>query len=430
MSNNGYPTQRNPRRYSTPLGWNFQGNPNDYRQRVPPGTYGGGTWRPPNSTTLPEPEPRIPQWNGKLRRKPKGTDWYGLAGDIYDGLRKGHVNIRKYRAYRHALEPIIDIAIDAALDLLDPRTGLIADISAARMSSEYPAQRISGWQLKRVCMADLTTLFIASNALIDPGCLLNQAGAGTFLGHQISPNAETIILGRPAVSPGRMDTVQTWWRPAGYAGRSAAPWTARGGVINPASNPIYEAMAALAPGLFKPPVFKRGYVAPLNRPRIDHLLEMWPQSRQSGYGATAPLYNPALGGPTVIISPNGNYTGPTVGLPNPPGPKRKERKATMYGLDNQSLAGRIVGAVGEFGDFVESFYETLPDWCKVGDRTLQDKVATLYQHWDKVDLARAFNNLVLNQAEDAFFGRLGQLTGKANRVKPFGGAGLMVGPAL
>lgn len=428
--NNGYPTQRLPSRWSTPKsGRNFQGDPNEYRQRVPPGTYGGGASRPPDigRTSLPAPEPRIPQWNGRLRRKPKGTDWWGVATDVLDGMKGPLTNpyVRKFRSGNLILDTIRDMILD---NLLDPDTGLDADIGAIRQDSVR--MKIGDWVIQRYCMADPPTRMMGANGPVDPGCLINQSGHGPLDLGRAPQTWRSLWLGREN-SLGRMDVTSIWTRPSDMRPNVRPPFVRGGAVILSPMDPFLEPLNEIAPGLYPPPPWKSGKVSkPLNRPRYDDYLSTWPQSRSSGYGSTAPIWDPTQGGPTIEINDKGTSIRPPVGLPSPPGPKKKERKATFYGMDGTSFAGRIIGASGELGDFVESFYSTLPDWTKVGDRTLQDKMQTLYEHADKIDLTKAAENIVWNEIEDRFFGKLGKLTGKANRRKKFGGAGLQVGPGL
>lgn len=420
-----YVFQRNPRRYSTPLfARNFQGDAKKYLPRVPGNS--GGSSRPPDtvSSPAPAPEPRIPTWKGSLKRNQRGTDWGGLLQDVYDGVVSGrakdHPNIKKFRLGRMLLDDLAAAAIEGIV------TGQFGEDVAAVTGME-PGQTFGPWTVVRVCLGgNMYRVIGSTNDMYDPGCLIMQAGVGEG---PISTNWRAIALGRMNHSfRDRTDIGMVLKRStAGYTSFNPMRPLILGEDV-PRMH-MQEVVAGWLPGLAAP-THKRGYAPPLNRPKVD--LDMWPQSKRQGYDlplVRAPTRFDAM--PDIVIEPGGiSYQPPRSELPAPPGPRAKERKMTLYSLDNRSTFGRIVGAMGEFGDFVESFYSTLPDWTKEGDRTVQDKLETLYRHWDKVDIGKSIGNLIMNEAEDRFIGELGKLTARANRLKRFGGAGLEWGPAL
>lgn len=138
-----------------------------------------------------------------------------------------------------------------------------------------------------------------------------------------------------------------------------------------------------------------------------------------------PPVNPVLpGGGSVVVRPPG-YKPPFT----PPGRGVKERK-WIAAVASSSPLGRIVNGVTEGADLVEAFYGALPDYLK-GCRTLQCKLAALYEHWDKVNMLQAIANIVANQVEDRIIGGVGSHLGRANRNnglnRPFG---MGIGPAI
>lgn len=425
MNESGYVRQLNPRKYASQLHRSFQGDAAKYKPRVPAGTYGGGSWRPPNTVSAPAPEPRIPQWKGSLRKKVRKYDWIDLINDLADGIRSGRqtLDMRKARLTGHIArdlaQPVAEWALRRAVEL--PQ-----HIEAIR--SFRPVVR-GGWKNTRVCrFGGSSHQAQTMQPNHDTGCLVFQI-LGQKVGGPILRQTNTVhylqwtsLIGTTY----RGASVSSWTRVTArqHLGRFA---TGRGGIIGANYSLVDEALAALAPGLFPAPAFKSGAYAPmLNRGRLD--LSEWPQAEEGSYGAPWRADERYNAGPTITVDRGGiTVVPPGLGLPEPPGPRRKERKFILA-LDNNGTIGRIVGAVGEFGDFVESFYAALPDYRK-GDRTVTDKLKTLYRYWNEVDIGEATKNLIYNHYEDAFYGRLGRLTAKANRRRG-SSAGLTLGPAL
>lgn len=107
---------------------------------------------------------------------------------------------------------------------------------------------------------------------------------------------------------------------------------------------------------------------------------------------------------------------PVVGAPpelRRPGPGVKERK-----IRATRAAGKIVAAVNqvtEAKDVVEAFYEALPDKFKphVGKQvkvqvSFTEKARLVYRHFQDIPAYDALKALADNQAEDRFFGAIGQ----------------------
>lgn len=121
-------------------------------------------------------------------------------------------------------------------------------------------------------------------------------------------------------------------------------------------------------------------------------------------------------------------------LPAPPPKGTKERKLVL--AVGGKLA-RIIGEVSEVGDYIESFYNALPQalrtklWLANGRRKLGAwaQAVAVYENFDQVNDWQLISNLIANEIEDRAYGKLGQITAKANRRRGAAG-GLTLGPAL
>ena len=136
-------------------------------------------------------------------------------------------------------------------------------------------------------------------------------------------------------------------------------------------------------------------------------------------------------GTEITITDRGISTRPGApGRPKPPGDDTLAERKFVLALSNGSAVGRIVGAAGELGDFVEAIYSTLPRRFKSRDAdTLQERIAIIAQNLDQVDWAEALGNMIVNEVQDRAIGRIGQHVARINRRigRP---AGLTLGPAL
>ena len=137
-------------------------------------------------------------------------------------------------------------------------------------------------------------------------------------------------------------------------------------------------------------------------------------------GGVAPVVAPDViiqpspsGGLDVIQVPPG-----TTLPPEPPGPKKKERKITVRTAVGVGVHTAL-NVVTESFDFVDSLYKGIQEivpreqWCSNHDYTC--KLTQLYEHWDdpNFDAAKWVSAFINNQFEDAVYGRLGTLTGRA-----------------
>lgn len=113
----------------------------------------------------------------------------------------------------------------------------------------------------------------------------------------------------------------------------------------------------------------------------------------------------------------------------------KERKVRIS-VGRTILA--VVGHVGEGMDLVQILWDALPDHVKPGYKLICRKqgcayekvwnasawqrVKTVYEHWDKVNLEQALRGYIYNAIEDRFYGEIGQRLGQAGAQmgKPVG----------
>ena len=89
----------------------------------------------------------------------------------------------------------------------------------------------------------------------------------------------------------------------------------------------------------------------------------------------------------------------------------------------------ILNGITEVGDIVDALWKALPKKYRSKCVTMQCKAADLYRHWDKVEVTDALRELVKNELEDAFFGKLGAAGKAAAGANPYGGlTGFQTGP--
>lgn len=111
----------------------------------------------------------------------------------------------------------------------------------------------------------------------------------------------------------------------------------------------------------------------------------------------------------------------------------REREGKWIGtLAGGSVAGRVVGAVTEFADFVGAIFKTVPDdivmqaklkkWAgqkargeRLSGLSIIEKGQIIYDNWDKLDYTSIPAELIKEHVEDKFFGQLGKTAGKARR---------------
>lgn len=137
---------------------------------------------------------------------------------------------------------------------------------------------------------------------------------------------------------------------------------------------------------------------------------------------------------------------------NPPGRKEKERK-TKLGAVGGTAAARIVNMTTESLDFLDALWDALPEEIKrkgarhnrslaeklerKGRKRYSEKVKDVWNHFDKINLTDALENIIKNQVEDFVIGKMSKHATKNLRdtqVKWYGRkartAGITWGEAL
>jgi len=126
--------------------------------------------------------------------------------------------------------------------------------------------------------------------------------------------------------------------------------------------------------------------------------------------AVIPINVPSLGSVTTTLSPRSSFrrapeTSPIHARKRPPSGV-KERKVRI----NLRGALGVVGLVTESLDWLNALYDALPDEYKVkGKRSNQiERGQAVFDHFDKIDIAKAIQNLLINHIEDKVIGKLSQ----------------------
>lgn len=117
--------------------------------------------------------------------------------------------------------------------------------------------------------------------------------------------------------------------------------------------------------------------------------------------------------PPTGYPPSGGWGGGQLGRPDK---NTKERK-----LNVRTAAGKgwlVVNAATEVLDLTNALWDALPKKCKKrrkarGFYSQEDKFRDLWDCWDHLDLAKAFENIVNEQIEDMFYGQVGRQVGNA-----------------
>ena len=167
----------------------------------------------------------------------------------------------------------------------------------------------------------------------------------------------------------------------------------------------------------------RGYEIAPETPKVPEFVVM----PIEGLG---PIYLPvAAVGTEVVLSPGTSPVARPSRHENRKPPFRTKERKFILSMASGSAAGMFVSAVTEADDFVDDLWRALPDdlrkskkrykgkdgrWhaAKVGE--LQ-KFAALLGHYQEIDVGKALYNVLVDQATDAAYGRLGQLNAKAQR---------------
>lgn len=101
-------------------------------------------------------------------------------------------------------------------------------------------------------------------------------------------------------------------------------------------------------------------------------------------------------------------------------PRRTKERKFILTPSPGSPVGLLINGITETSDFVQSLYYAIPPRyrklppgeTKTG---LHEKMWAIYQHYDKINMSYALNNLLQNQIEDAIGGAIGKAMGRSHR---------------
>lgn len=112
-------------------------------------------------------------------------------------------------------------------------------------------------------------------------------------------------------------------------------------------------------------------------------------------------------------------------FPRPPKAREKEKKVRAFSIAGSAI-GKIISGITESGDFVGAVWESIPlryrahyfdkegvmRPIRVG---FKQKLRDIYENWEKIRLPDLAKNLLLEQAEDFVFGKIGGINAAASQ---------------
>lgn len=301
----------------------------------------------------------------------------------------------------------------------------------------YGRLNTAGWQLFSSC--GIAPLFSGAGATQLCGTAVNVANTIRFAYQHNRLNSSISYYGQVAFLVGQWicRRAETWIRPSGNTTLTPVPHYAPRPQTRPMPMPQIDPF--VPPYNVEPepepvpyPVIPRlrpnPYRAPNERPDRGNDPESHPNNQnrvkprriprgvtwEVGSGDSEPLPN---GRPRPIPKPRPSPN-PLPARP-PRGRPSKERKATAVTLSG-TVIGRIVSGLTESGDLINAFWESIPlryrahYFDKDGVMRpiyvgFKQKLADVYEHWDKVSMSELAKNLALENFEDWAFGRMGQI---------------------
>lgn len=141
------------------------------------------------------------------------------------------------------------------------------------------------------------------------------------------------------------------------------------------------------------------------------------------------ITNPPNGGTKPVVR-----TGPGRHVLRKPRRRERETKKRVIGINNASKIGKLIAFFTEFSDMIDVFWKSLPKSVRrehFGANRIE-KLGVILQNLDKLQPGTLAANALSDIFEDAGFGKLGKIAGKAAR-KAFSNfkssVGLQTGPA-
>ena len=282
--------------------------------------------------------------------------------------------------------------------------------------------------------------------ILGPGatCAPDQFESGNLMGSGIvNPSTTSIVLTRKHTGSTVVVPWEEWQRPVPGVGTPApntAPWTfdVPEGLpwLDPMTVPMDQPVPWAKPAPFRFATPRPGEMPPAEKPAEWPEIIEYPRT-------TSPVVEvpPFIGGspgvgPIVVIDPTPDPSEPepepdtdSPGAPGytpPPGARYPPRDGEYHrklNVKNTVHPGVHVGLniATEGLDLVRELYKGVPKKCresagvKSSRPSVAEKMKAIWHCREQINMAVAFENLVNNEFEDWFYGRLGRLTGKATR---------------
>lgn len=267
-------------------------------------------------------------------------------------------------------------------------------------------------------------------------CLIEQAVNNIGNPFAALPSsARTVVIGRvrPVATTYRAQAQEAWSRPDNANGVAPPYRQAKPAIALPPRQPHHWTVSydpAVAPPMAAP-----AFAPPVPRPQYKG----WTAPNRSA--VYAPVGTPPMRGIHGDVVPNDwsvSITTPSVPVgaqaaprthelspprvSGPKGRKVKESKQKMSRVQVLILKGISMGTEGI--DLLDVLYNSVPSefrprWKKTQyekhDVTLQEKMRTVYDHVDKIDLVDLFHNYSQEQLEDFVYGKIGQIGGDISK---------------
>lgn len=113
--------------------------------------------------------------------------------------------------------------------------------------------------------------------------------------------------------------------------------------------------------------------------------------------------------------------------PHRPKPPKKGDKEQKFNAAKGGVPAQIFSAVTEGMDVIRPIWEALPAEAQTWPPNPYSMVKDIYYGWDQIVWHKAISGIVQNQAEDMFWGKVGQTVSKGSGKL---GKGIQHGPAL
>jgi hypothetical protein len=293
-------------------------------------------------------------------------------------------------------------------------------LQQAGLMGRLEGTEITGWDIPGYTLAEICNALPINWQARAAGCNLFQAG-GDPVGTVYAPGPpEMVLANRYPVSTGfRYDSVQRWTRDA--IGNSAVPAPVRSPVTRTVET-VRRSFPNVDPDMFPPGVSLDPLPLPYrlrNSKRYTDTYQGHHRERVSRRPKRMKGYEVAASRIEATITVDPKTDTAFVGQPPPPDhaathllvPPRRGEKETKF-------SGRLGGVhrflvtwgmtPTEWLDFLDALYAALPGEVRSNPRyhgNVSNRVRAVYENLEKIDVAQAIENVILNQIEDAIIGR-------------------------